>query len=130
MMRCSVRRGRAPSRRETAWGGTMAGSTLSATTTWEVPDGQGSWVEREERQAVRGPAQEGHEQVPRGRDLQLRGLVEPRWQEQRQQPEPPEQRRRKRRQPCPEGRCRTQGRQEVELTDGRAAGVAAVARRM
>src|SRR4051812_17299728 len=43
--------------------------------------GQGSRTQREERQAVRGPEEEGHEQEPRSGDRELRGRVEPRRQE-------------------------------------------------
>jgi thiamine biosynthesis lipoprotein len=46
-------------------------------------NGQGSRTERQERQAVRGPSEEGHEQVARSRDLELRGIVEQGRQEQR-----------------------------------------------
>src|SRR3954447_22643512 len=60
--------------------------------------GQGSRLIREERRAVRGPSQEGHEQVSRCCDRKQRGLVEPRRQELGQQPEPQEQRQRQRRQ--------------------------------
>jgi hypothetical protein len=40
-----------------------------------------SWVQRQERQAIRSLAQEGHEQEPSGCDLQLRRLREPRREE-------------------------------------------------
>ena len=81
----------------------------------EVRHGQGPWFEREERQAVRGPAQEGHEQVPGRGDLQLGGVFKPRRQEQRLEPEQEEQRQRERREQGPEGGGRTEGREEVRL---------------
>src|SRR5215207_477266 len=79
--------------------------------------GEGSRFERQERQAIRGPAQEGHEQVACGRYLELARLIEQRRQEQRLQPEQPQQRTRQRRQPGAEEGGRPQGRQEVQLAD-------------
>src|SRR5579884_1029156 len=84
-------------------------------TTRRYPDGQGPRTQREERQAVRGPAQEGDEQVTGGGDRQLRRLLQPRRQEQRLESEPQELRQRQRRQQGAEGRGRTEGRKEVEL---------------
>src|SRR4051812_23706404 len=81
------------------------------------PHGKGSRLQRQERQAVRGPAQEGHEQVPRGRDLELRGQLQPRRQELRQQPEQAVERQRQRRQQGAEGSRRPQGRQEVLVVE-------------
>src|SRR3954447_22744103 len=83
--------------------------------------GQGSRSISEERQTVRGPAQEGHEQGPRGRDRQHPGCVEQGrqavWQWRRQQSEQAQQRSRKRRESRPEGGGRPQGRQEKLVSD-------------
>src|SRR4029079_2336497 len=78
-------------------------------------NGEGSWPQRQERQAVRGTAKEGHEQVARRRDLELTRRVEPRWKELGQQPEQEEQR--QRRQQSPEGGRGPQGREGLELLE-------------
>src|SRR4051812_48317159 len=78
--------------------------------------GQGPWLERQERQAVRGPSKEGYEQVASRCDFERRGFLEQGRQEQRQQPQPQEQRQRERRQHRPEEGRRPQGRQGVELS--------------
>src|SRR5215213_7016892 len=81
--------------------------------------GKRSRFQRQERQAVRGPAEEGHEQGPRRGDLQRerrvgqRRLEEGRQEQlvgQRQQPEQQEQRLRQRRQPQAEAGGGPQGR--------------------
>ena len=80
--------------------------------------GEGSRTERQGRQAVRGPAQEGHEQVTGGCHLELTRLLEQGRKEQREQPEQEEQRQWQRRQHSAEEGCRPQGREEVELAAG------------
>src|SRR5579862_5809690 len=93
--------------------GAAARVSHAATTRERRRHGEGPRPERQERQAVRGPAQEGHEQVARRSDRELAGRVEPRRQEQRLGGQRQEQRLGKRRQPRAEGGGGAQGRQEV-----------------
>src|SRR5689334_998581 len=81
--------------------------------------GKGSRPKRQERQAVRGLAEEGHEQVARRGDLELAGIVQQRRQELGQPPEPPQQRPRQRREYLAEEGRRPEGRQGVELAPRR-----------
>src|SRR5579862_8314216 len=93
--------------------GAAARVSRAATTLERRRHGEGPRPERQERQAVRGPAQEGHEQVARRSDRELAGRLEPRRQEQRLGGQRQEQRLGKRRQPRAEGGGGAQGRQEV-----------------
>jgi hypothetical protein len=79
----------------------------------EVPDGQRPRSQREGRQAVRGPAQKGHEQGARGAHRELARRLQTRRQSVRVGQET--QHHETGRHEGPEGRRRPQGRQEVEL---------------
>jgi Sap, sulfolipid-1-addressing protein len=85
-----------------------------------VSNGEGSRFERQGRQAIRGPAQEGDEQEPRCGHRQHAGRLEQGReavrQRRREQPQQQEQRKRERRQPRAEAEGRPQGRQGLELS--------------
>jgi hypothetical protein len=85
----------------------------------EGPSGQGSWFERQERQAVRRAAQEGHEQEQGCSYFELEGIIESRWEEVVEW-RPLHNCQQGRRHESSEGCSRPEGRKEVEQFELRA----------